>query len=86
MRFICGCLLIAVPCFACHQPRDQQQQQQRRQQQQQHCRGRGKLRDQQQQQQRRQQQQHCRAPRPAVAAAPAAAALPGSMKPRDQQQ
>ncbi|KAE8969215.1 hypothetical protein PR002_g27503 [Phytophthora rubi] len=21
MRFICGCLLIAVPCFACHQPR-----------------------------------------------------------------
>ncbi|KAE8887971.1 hypothetical protein PF005_g2143 [Phytophthora fragariae] len=21
MRFICGCLLIAVPRFACHQPR-----------------------------------------------------------------
>ncbi|KAE9259082.1 hypothetical protein PF008_g33455 [Phytophthora fragariae] len=20
MRFICGCLLTAVPCFACHQP------------------------------------------------------------------
>ncbi|KAE8969213.1 hypothetical protein PR002_g27504 [Phytophthora rubi] len=21
MQFICGCLLIAVPCFACHLPR-----------------------------------------------------------------
>ncbi|KAE9071848.1 hypothetical protein PF001_g27872 [Phytophthora fragariae] len=21
MRFICSCLLIVVPCFACHQPR-----------------------------------------------------------------
>ncbi|KAE9294112.1 hypothetical protein PF001_g17930 [Phytophthora fragariae] len=41
MRFICGCLLIAVPCFACHQPRDQQQE--RRRQLQQHCRGRCKV-------------------------------------------
>ncbi|KAE8892426.1 hypothetical protein PF010_g30691 [Phytophthora fragariae] len=41
MRFIRGCLLIAVPCFACHQPRDQQQP--RDHQQHQHCRGRCKV-------------------------------------------
>ncbi|KAE9314943.1 hypothetical protein PF008_g19363 [Phytophthora fragariae] len=44
MRFICGCLLIAVPCFACHQPRHHQQQLRRQQQQQQqHYRGRCKV-------------------------------------------
>ncbi|KAE9230998.1 hypothetical protein PF004_g10348 [Phytophthora fragariae] len=41
MRFICGYLLIDVPCFACHQPRDQQQQRYR-QQQHYHCWGRCK--------------------------------------------